>query len=65
MVSDDVMQVRIAAAQQLPELGRVLGCAAAVTQVVPELVELLTDDEVQVGCSAGATTAAAAAAAAV
>jgi hypothetical protein len=44
-----VLQVRIAAAQQLPALARVLGAAAAVSQVLPELKELLEDDEVQVG----------------
>jgi hypothetical protein len=43
-----VLQVRIAAAQQLPALARVLGAAAAVSQVLPELKELLEDDEVQV-----------------
>jgi hypothetical protein len=42
------VQVRIAAAQQLPALARVLGAAAAVSQVLPELKELLEDDEVQV-----------------
>jgi hypothetical protein len=43
-----VLQVRIAAAQQLPALARVLGAAAAVSQVLPELKELLVDDGVQV-----------------
>lgn len=42
------LQVRIAAAQQLPSLARVLGPAAVVAQVLPELKELLEDDEVQV-----------------
>jgi hypothetical protein len=45
--------VRIAAAQQLPALARVLGAAAAVSQVLPELKELLEDDEVQVRHSGG------------
>jgi hypothetical protein len=44
--------VRIAAAQQLPALARELGATAAVSQVLPELKELLEDDEVQVRCSA-------------
>jgi hypothetical protein len=46
------LQVRIAAAQQLPALAHVLGAAAAVSQVLPELKELLEDDEVQVRHSA-------------
>lgn len=44
-----LLQVRITAAQQLPTLARVLGIAAAISQLLPELTELLTDDEVQVG----------------
>lgn len=42
------LQVRITAAQQLPVLARVLGHTATVDQLLPELAELLTDDEVQV-----------------
>lgn len=47
--------MRIAAAQQLPALAHVLGAAAAVSQVLPELRELLEDDEVQVGRRGGST----------
>lgn len=46
---DTDYQVRIAAAEQLPVLARVLGHTATVDQLLPELSELLTDDEVQVG----------------
>lgn len=46
---DTDYQVRIAAGEQLPVLARVLGHTATVDQLLPELSELLTDDEVQVG----------------
>jgi hypothetical protein len=46
---DTDYQVRIAAAQQLPALAAALGAPAAVGQLLPELAELLGDDEVQVG----------------
>lgn len=45
---DTDYQVRIAAAHQLPALARALGASAAVARVLPELAELLQDDEVQV-----------------
>jgi hypothetical protein len=45
---DTDYQVRIAAAQQLPVLALALGHAATVMQLLPELIELLADDEVQV-----------------
>lgn len=44
-----VLQVRIAAAEQLPVLACGLGPAATIDKLLPELSELLTDDEVQVG----------------
>lgn len=44
-----VLQVRIAAAEQLPVLARGLGPAATIDKLLPELSELLIDDEVQVG----------------
>lgn len=44
-----VLQVRIAAAEQLPVLARGLGPVATVDKLLPELSELLADDEVQVG----------------
>jgi hypothetical protein len=43
-----VLQVRIAAAEQLPALACALGHSATVEQLLPELSELLSDDEVQV-----------------
>lgn len=49
------VQVRIAAAQQLPVLGRILSPPAVMKEIIPELKELLEDDEVQVGMAADAT----------
>jgi hypothetical protein len=48
LLSLPILQVRIAAAEQLPVLARVLGPSATVDKLLPELSELLTDDEVQV-----------------
>lgn len=45
---DTDYQVRVAAAQQLPALAAALGPAATVERLLPELRELLDDDEVQV-----------------